>query len=95
MDAGSDAMDVGPERRNFDVSVVVVVQNMAREAPHTLYSLSACYQRHIDAEDFEVIVVDNGSSPALDEAVVRGAAWQFPLDSDRPASVSPAQAINR
>src|ERR1700694_2140510 len=88
VDAGSDATGVGLERRSFDVSVVVVVHNMAREAPRTLYSLSASYQRHIDAEDFEVIVVHNGSTPALDEAVVR-------LIRIDPASVSPAQAINR
>ena len=45
------------------VSVVVVVYNMPREAPRTLHSLSASYQRHIDADDYEVIVVDNGSNP--------------------------------
>ena len=53
-------------RRKPAVSVVVVVYNMAREAPRTLYSLSAAYQRDISAEDYEVIVVDNGSTPAFD-----------------------------
>src|SRR5216683_2592387 len=49
-------------RRRPDLSVIVVVHNMAREAPRTLYSLSTTYQRHIAAEDYEVIVVDNGST---------------------------------
>jgi GT2 family glycosyltransferase len=40
--------------RKPDVSVVVVVYNMAREAPRTLHSLSAGYQRHIDPDDYEV-----------------------------------------
>lgn len=42
--------------RKPNVSVVVVVYNMPREAPRTLHSLSAEYQRHIDADDYEVIV---------------------------------------
>ena len=48
------------------LSVVVVVYNIPREAPRTLFSLSADYQRHIAPEDYEVIVVDNGSNPSLD-----------------------------
>ena len=38
----------GVERKP-SLSVVVVVYNMPREAPRTLLSLSATYQRHIDA----------------------------------------------
>ena len=48
------------------LSVVVIVHNMAREAPRTLLSLSAGYQRHIRPEDYEVVVVDNGSTPPFD-----------------------------
>jgi len=35
--------------------VVVIVYNMAREAPRTLFSLSATYQRHIAADDYDTI----------------------------------------
>jgi len=63
-----------PEPHRPDVSVVVVIYNMAREAPRTLHSLSAAYQRHIDADDYEVIVVDNGSQPSFDAAVLDGLA---------------------
>ncbi len=46
-----------------DLSVIVVFYNMAREAPRTLRSLSRSYQQGIDDLSYEVIVVDNGSSP--------------------------------
>ena len=44
-----------------DLTVVVVVYDMAREAERTLHSLSRTYQRGIDDLDYEVIVVENGS----------------------------------
>jgi glycosyltransferase involved in cell wall biosynthesis len=54
------------------ISVVVVVYNIPREAPRTLFSLSAAYQRHINADDYEVVVVDNGSDPPLDPRILAG-----------------------
>jgi len=77
------------------VSVVVVVYNMAREAPRTLHSLSASYQRHIDPDDYEVIVVDNGSNPPFDPKAIEGLSGNFRLIRVDPASPSPAQAVNR
>ena len=41
-------------------------------APRTLHSLSAGYQRHIDTDDYEVIVVDNDSNPPFDPKVIEG-----------------------
>ena len=76
------------------VSVVVVVYNIPREAPRTLYSLSAEYQRDIAADDYEVIVVDNGSNPPFDAAVLEGLAGNFRLIRLDPAPPSPAHAIN-
>jgi len=43
------------------LSVVVVSYNMGRELPRTLYTMSAKYQQGMQREDFEVILVDNGS----------------------------------
>lgn len=43
------------------VSIVVVCYNMKRELPRTLYSMSPAFQRGINKDDYEVIVVDNGS----------------------------------
>ena len=82
-------------QRSPEVSVVVVVYNMDREAPRTLFSLSAAYQRHIDPDDYEVIVVDNGSDPPLDPKALENLSGNFRLIRLDPASPSPAPAINR
>jgi glycosyltransferase involved in cell wall biosynthesis len=76
------------------VSVIVVVYNIPREAPRTLYSLSAEYQRDIAADDYEVIVVDNGSNPPFDAGILEGLAGNFRLIRLDPAPPSPAHAIN-
>ena len=47
------------------LSVVVVAYNMTRELKRTLYSLSPKFQRDVKAQDYEVIVVDNGSTLPL------------------------------
>jgi glycosyltransferase involved in cell wall biosynthesis len=85
----------GRARRKPALSVVVVVYNIPREAPRTLLTLSASYQRHIDADDYEVIVVDNGSNPPLDPAVLEDLSGNFRLIRIDPAPPSPAHAINR
>src|SRR5580693_2861830 len=82
-------------QRRIEVSVVVVAYNMAREVPRTLLSLSASYQRDIAADDYEVIVVDNGSTPPLDPAVIGNLRGNFRLIRIDPAPPSPAHAINR
>jgi hypothetical protein len=78
-----------------DLSVVVVVYNMRREARRTLHSLSAAYQRHIHPDDYEIIAVDNGSSPPVDQTILDGLAGNFRLIRIDPAPCSPAHAINR
>ena len=47
--------------RRPSLSVVVVAYDMARELPRTLRSLAPDYQQGIAADDYEVVVVDNGS----------------------------------
>ena len=81
--------------RKPDVSVIVIIHNMAREASRTLYSLSAAYQLHIDADDYEVIVVDNGSMPPFDPKVLENLTGNFRLIRMEPAPPSPVLAINR
>ena len=66
------------------LSVVVVVFNMAREAPRTLLSLSPAYQRDIAAGDYEIIVVDNGSEPPFDPAVLAPLGENFRLIQAEP-----------
>lgn len=82
-------------KRRPEVSVVVVVHNIPREARRTLLSLSASYQRHIDLKDYEVIVVDNGSNPPLDPKFVGRLKGNFRLIRIDPAPSSPARAVNQ
>ena len=76
------------------ISVVIVVYDMNREAPRTLHTLSAAYQRGIEADEYEVLVVDNGSPEPLGEAVVRGCGPNFRYHYIDQASPSPVAAIN-
>jgi glycosyltransferase involved in cell wall biosynthesis len=81
--------------RKPDVSLVVVLYNIPREAPRTLHSLSAAYQRHIGPDEYEIIVVDNGSSPPVDPQLIAGLPGNFRLIRIDQAHPSPAQALNQ
>lgn len=81
-------------KRQKRLSVIVVVHNMAREAPRTLYSLSTDYQRDIVADDYEVLVVDNGSQPPLDDSALQKLAGNFRYIYHSPGNPSPVAAIN-
>ena len=48
-------------RKKPKLSVVIAFFNMRREAARTLYSLTTDYQRDIGIDDYEVIVVNDGS----------------------------------
>ena len=79
------------------LSIVVTTYMMQREAPRTILSLLPPLQRHVDALDYEVIVVDNGSPEPLDlgdlpERAPRSVRLVH-VAPDR-ASVSPARCIN-
>src|SRR5262245_37836366 len=82
-------------KREPSLSLVVVVYNIPRQARRTLLSLSADYQRHIGAENYEVIVVDNGSNPPINKSEIEHLRGNFRLIPLDPALPSPAQAINR
>ena len=76
------------------LSVAVVAYEMRRELPRTIRSLSPAMQQEVDASDYEVVVVDNGSRRPLGagdlEAYGATVRW---LDAKRP-SPSPAAAAN-
>lgn len=76
------------------ISVVVVCFNMRREAPRTLYSLSRAYQKGIETLDYEVIVVDNGSTEPLDEDMVTSFGPEFSYLFWKTDSCSPVAALN-
>ncbi len=77
------------------VSVVVVAYDMARELPRTLRSLSPAYQLGMRAEDYEVIVIDNGSPRPLDESMLGSFPGRLRSVRLDQASPSPIRAANR
>jgi hypothetical protein len=77
-----------------DLSVVVVAFEMARELPRTLHSLLTPHQIGLDARDYEVIVVDNGSSPPLGLPDLPPGGPEVRLRRVEEATPSPAAAAN-
>jgi hypothetical protein len=82
----------GPTRPTL--SVVVVAHNMARELPRTLRSLDPTHQQGIRADDYEVIVVDNGSTTPVDPGLGDRFSGTLRLERIDPAPRSPALAAN-
>ena len=76
------------------LSVVVVAHNMARELPRTLRSLDPAHQQGIGADDYEVIVVDNGSTTPVDPGLVDDFGGRLRVERIEPAPPSPAFAAN-
>ena len=92
------AGSIGQATATKDLSVVVVVHNMRREASRTLHSLSRSYQQGIDDLDYEVVVVENGSEPELrlGQEFVSSFGGEFRyIDLGEDAAPSPAPAANR
>ena len=68
------------------LSVVVVVHDMARELPRTLRSLSPRHQIGLAADDYEVIVVDNGSADPGRSRARRAFGATAARRADRPGA---------
>ena len=75
-------------------TVIVNFYNMAREAARTLTSLSRSYQQGIGDLRYEVICIDNGSTPPLDQAWVESFGPEFRLLRPSTLLSSPCAAIN-
>ncbi len=75
------------------VSLVVVVHDMVRELPRTLASLEPGRQRGVTAQDYEVVVVDNGSRRPVDP-LIEGFDGAIRLHRVTDAPPSPARAAN-
>ena len=76
------------------LSLVVVHYNIPREFPRTLFSLSPSFQKGISADDYEVIVVDNGSKELPDISSYRESGMNIRLLQVPNPNQSPARAIN-
>jgi hypothetical protein len=76
------------------LSVVVVVYDMPNAAPRSLYTLSSAYQRDLHDDEYELIVVDNGSRQPLPPAAIAGAAANVRFVAAPRPHPSPAAAAN-
>ncbi len=85
-------MDSG---HRMKLSVIVIAYNMAREIPRTLQGLSRPYQQGAQELDYEIILIDNGSSVPLDESSWAHIDAPVAFTYIENASASPAQAINK
>lgn len=74
-------------------SFILIVYNMRREAPRTLFTLSERYQERGDAIPYEVIVIENGSSEPLDAVEVCAFGPQFRYIYYESKSASPVDAM--
>lgn len=75
------------------LSLILVCYNMARELPRTIETLSARMQIGLTEDDYELIVVDNGSSHPVDrQACLTLASNCRFLDTPEPTA-SPGKAI--
>ena len=72
----------------------MVVHDMSRELPRTLLSLAPARQLGIAAEDYEVIVVDNGSALPVDPSLIDRFGGNLRLERFDPAPPSPVPAAN-
>jgi glycosyltransferase involved in cell wall biosynthesis len=79
----------------MELSIVVVSYNMKRELPRTLCTLSASMQRGIAADDYEVIVVDNGSTLPFCEAECRRWLPKLIVHHMENPTPSPVPAVNK
>ena len=83
-------------RSALKLSVVVIAFNMARELPRTLRSLSPLMQKDIEVDDYEIIVIDNGSSKPFNQDACQAISPNIRfIYHDPRGSVSPVKAINR
>jgi hypothetical protein len=76
------------------LSVIVISYNMARELPRTIRSLSPAMQRDIEPVDYEVILIDNGSTQTYDESELRRLLPGLVTYRMQNATVSPVPAVN-
>ena len=78
------------------LSVVIVCYEMAAQVKNTLQSLLPPYQRNISINEYEIILIDNGSAKMLDEPTRKiSPNLNYVYLSPGEASPSPAAAMNR
>lgn len=76
------------------LSVVICTYDMGREAPRTITSAAIPYQRGVTPDDYEVIVVDNGSPDRLADQLGPSPETNVTIVDAPEPQPSPAVAMN-
>jgi glycosyltransferase involved in cell wall biosynthesis len=76
------------------LSVIVISYNMARELPRTIRTLVPPMQRDISACDYEIIIVDNGSTQAFAAEQILRLGSNISIHYMDDATPSPVPAVN-
>lgn len=79
----------------INLSVIAIFHNMRREASRTLRTLAQPYQLDVDTSEYEVIVVDNGSTEPLNPDWVNSFGRNFLYKRYDNNPTSPCWAINQ
>ena len=83
-----------PIRRRPRLSVVVVAYKMPRQLHNTVRSLSARHQHGVEADDYEIIVVENRSDEPADADALRALTPNLRHVVRDEDGGSPAAAVN-
>jgi len=75
------------------LTIIVIFFNGQREASRTLYSLCSEYQRDVNVKDYNVIVLDSGSTVPLDKKWVESFAPNFQYQFVETLYPSPTEAL--
>src|SRR5262252_6652518 len=81
-------------RKPPELSVVVIGYRMERELPRTLRSLSPAMPRGVKPDQYEIILIDNGSPEPMPLASLPTYGAQVVCHRFETNSVSPAAAAN-
>ena len=76
------------------LSLVVIIYSMPEQAKRTLYSLSTDYQRYVQQDEYEVIVVENASNRPMGAAGIEGLAGNFRYFYRQETLPTPVFAVN-
>jgi len=76
------------------LSIIVIAHRMAEQALNTIYSLSTQHQRHVQEDDYEIIVIENRSDQCIDTPRLHALGNNIRYVCRDEKGVSPAAAIN-
>jgi len=76
------------------LSILIIIYNMRREAPRTIFSALPPYQKDVCIDDYEVLVLENGSTEPLGADYIKGLPKNVRYLPVPNPSASPVAALN-